>query len=218
MKELAYNLRFLKKVFLGGPWLKLSAVYCFFGFIIVSAGREAYIDIPMKKSICTYAMVISVLPAAILLYYPVVRICQNSSAVLSAGKENYICRVRNLLWLISSAFVLYYCAGTYLMSKFIFSEGHWNNMDENLKVWGMKAALLLLFLLAVSIFYCFSMARNLNPAAAAFMILAAAWFFWSRIDVNGLRILDFTILCALLLVMLLAQEYLLKRWDFMYWR
>lgn len=218
MKELVYSLCFLKKVFLGGPWLKLSAVYCFAGFIIAAAGREAYIDIPLEKSICIYVMVVSVLPAAILLYYPVLRICQNSSAVLGAGRENYICRVRNLLWLISAVYVLYYCAGTYLMSKFIFSEGHWNNMDENLKVWGMKAALLLLFLLAVSIFYCFSMVRNVNPAAAAFAILAAAWFFWSRIDMNGLRIQDFTILCAVLFCFLLAQEYLLKRWDFMYWR
>jgi len=218
MKELAYNLRFLKKVFLGGPWLKLSAVYCFAGFIIVTAGREAYIDVPMGDSMCAYAMIVSVLPAAILLYYPVLRICQNSSAVLGAGKKNYIRRVRNLLWLISISFVVYYCAGIYLMSKFIFSEGRWYSMDENLKVWGMKAALLLLFLLAVSIFYCFSMARNLNPAAAAFVVLAAAWFFWNRIDANVPKIQDFTILCAVLLVFFLAQEYLMKRWDFMYWR
>lgn len=218
MRESAYNLRLLKMVFLGGPWLKISAVYCFAGFIIACAGRRDYMEEALTESLNAYSLVISVLPAVLLLYYPVLRICQNSSAVVRTGKDTYIGRARSLLFLISGAFVLYYGAGTYLMSKFIFSREGWYDMGGNVKIWGLKLLLLLLLLLTASLICCLAMVRNINPAAAAVVILAAGYLFWSRIDRNGFSMGDFSILCAALLILLLTEEYLLKRGDFMYWR
>lgn len=218
MKTLAYNLRFLKMIFFGGPWLKISAVYCFVGFIIEAWGQQGYMENVMEKSLSSYTLVISALPAVILLYYPILRTCQNSAAVVSEGKEDYIGRVRNLLWSISGAYVLYYGIGTYLLSKFVLSEGVWYNSAEGLQLWGLKLLLLLLFLMVVSLVYGFCMVRNVNPTAVAFVVLAGTFFFWNRIDVNGYARGDFSILCGILVVLLLAETYLLKRGDFMYWR
>ena len=66
MKTLAYNLRFLKMIFFGGPWLKISAVYCFVGFIIEAWGQQGYMENVMEKSLSSYTLVISALPAVIL--------------------------------------------------------------------------------------------------------------------------------------------------------
>ncbi len=218
MRESAYNLHLLKMVFLDGPWLKISAVYCFAGFFIACAGGRIYMEEAVEEGLASYSLAVSLLPAVMLLYYPVLRICQSSSAVVSQGKEQYIGRLRNLLWLISGAFVLYYGAGTYLMSKFIFSEGHWYDSEANLKIWGLKLLLLFLLLMTVSLVLCFCMVRNVNFGAAAFFTLIAVYLFWRRIDLNGFSMRDISVLIAVLLVLLLIEEYLLKRWDFMYWR
>lgn len=218
MKELACNLRFLKMVFRGGSWLKLSAVYCFVGFVIASSGQWVYIEEAVAESLSSFVLTISVLPSVILLYYPVLRICQNSAAVVSEGKGAYVGRVRNLLWMVSGIFVLYYGAGAYLLSKFVFSDGNWYNRGENLKVWLLKLLLLLLFLLVVSLVYCFCMVRNVNSAAAAVVVLVGTFLFWSRIDIGGYNHWHYSLLFGALLLLLLGETYLLKRRDFMYWR
>ncbi len=205
-------------VFWGGSWLKISAFYCFAGFIIACAGGRTYIEEAINEGISSYSLSVSVLPAAMLLYYPVLRICQNSSAVIRQGRDLYISSVRNLLWLISGVYVLYYGAGTYLMSRFIFSEGRWYDSEAALRIWGLNLLLLFLLLVAVSLGFCFCMVRNLNFGVAAFLTLAAVYLFWRRIDLNGFNMRAVSFLLAVLLIQLLTEEFLLKRQDFMYWR
>lgn len=218
MQELVCNLRILRLIFLKGAWLKISAFYCFVGLFIASASRWVYMEEAVAESLSAYVLTVSVVPAGLLLYYPILHSSRNSAVVTAVGRNNYFVRIRKLLWFVNLIFVVYYGVGTYFLSRYIFTEGSWYDSGANLKIWGLKLLILFLWLMILSMICCILMARNVNFAATAFSVLVLTFLFWRKIDLNGMRMVDFTVLLAVLLAVFAAEEYLRRRADFIYWR
>lgn len=198
--------------------MKLSAVYCFCSFVLVHSTEWIWMEEAVFKSLSAFVIVTSVVPSAVLLYLPILKICQNSSLIIGIGKTSYQRKVGKILWIINGIFVLYYGIGTYLLSKCFFTEGNWLNTENGLLVWGLELLTLVLFLCLISYMFLIFGTKNVNFAVTTACAFVTSYIFWRKIDFIGISIYDMFFLGAVLLMMYVFAEDSFKRLDFIHWR